>query len=197
MRRFCLKLEGVTVATRILKFWGLICLSILLSGCAGVLPVPGGSDTINKSFYETDEIMKKRIAGLYVGMHRDQAFEYLKRTERDFLLLGRNEVLSALYGGAQATFKHGYDSPLANQGLLQSLTGYKLIFKNVKRKHGISSPIAMRTNETGFSYSTILIFQDNYLFEKPVVSGGAVDASSTKTVFDYLSPQSVIGRLAI
>lgn len=149
--------------------------------------------------------MKKRIAELQVGMTKSAVFAHLDRQEEHFILLSRSEVMSALNGGSRSNPNmhyasygyggYGYGYNYANN--LQAFTGYKLIFKNVRRKHGLSSPIAMRTDESGFSYSAVFIFHNGYLYEKPVLSGGAVDASSTKTIFDYLSPESVIGRIPI
>jgi len=35
------------------------------------------------------------------------------------------------------------------------------------------------------------------LYEKPVLSGGAVDTTSTKTLFDYLSPRTIMSQAGI
>jgi len=179
----------------IFKTLFLITFSLLLPACAGIVPVPGGSDTINKNFYESDADMRERVAGLQVGMSKEQVFDALGRTEDDLILLGRDEILSALYGGKVNGFALQGAGLSYDRSLLQSLEGYKLIYKNVKRKHGVSSPISMRTNEVGYSYVSTFIFKEGKLYEKPILSGGAVDSSSSKTVFDYLSPGTVLGRV--
>ena len=175
----------------------LISFSILLSACAGIVPMPGGSDTINKGFYESDVDMRERVASLEVGMPKSEVFEILGRTEDDFILLSRDEIVSTLYGGVQSNFAFREAEPLYDRELLKSLDGYKLVYKNVKRKHGVSSPIAMRTNEVGYSYVSSFIFKDDILYEKPVLSGGTVDASSSKTISDYLSPEKVMGHVGV
>ncbi|MCI5060737.1 MAG: hypothetical protein MRY79_06675 [Alphaproteobacteria bacterium] len=183
-----------------------------MSACAGLAPVPGGSDTVNRSFYESENDLKTRIQDLKVGMTKEQVFARLNRQEEHFILLSRKEIMSALNGGTSQVahtpnyppsygyspygynYYARYNNPANN---LQAFSGHKLIFKNVERAHGISSPIAMRTDESGFSYTATFIFYNNYLYEKPVLSGGAIDARSTKTIFDYLSPSNVIGRIPI
>ena len=181
--------------TKIFNIFALIGASVLLSGCAGSLPLPGGEETINESFYDSDISMKAKIGNLREGMPKRLVFQRLNRNEKDFLMLSRQEVVSALYGGQPMMQMPSADGTLHDSTFLQSLSGYQLIFKRVERKHGISSPIAMRTDEVGFSYSTILIFKDDKLFEKPVLSGGMIDSQATKTLFDYLSPGTVMGRL--
>lgn len=201
-----------------LKLCGIAVLALFLAGCAGHFPVPGGSDTVNSSFYESEDDLKGRIQALNVGMPKAEVFAKLDRKEEHFILLSRNEITSTLYGGVQPQYmpqysyaSYGYGNNYGNrynyggnnygsggyQSGLQSFTGYKLIFKNVEREHGISSPIAMRTDEVGFSYVATFIFQNGRLYEKPILSGGVVDARSTKTIFDYLSPETVMGRVPI
>ena len=60
--------------------------------------MPGGSDTINQSFYESETDLKTRIEHLQVGMTENQVFSQLGRHEDHFIMLSRNEILSALYG---------------------------------------------------------------------------------------------------
>ena len=169
----------------------------MLSGCAGIMPLPGGKDTINHAFYKTDIDLKSRIASLEEGMPRDEVFAFLERHEDDFILLSREEIVTNLYGGQPIAGVQSVSSPIYSRETLQALTGYKLMFKKVKRKHGVSSPIAMRTNETGYSYTAIFIFKNDELYEKPVLSGGAVDTSSTKTLFDYISPRTIMSQAGI
>jgi len=172
-------------------------LSVGLMGCAGFAPLPGGKDTVNHEFYESDEDMRTLVSELKVGMSRDDVFNHLNRQEDDFVLLNRREIIETLYGGHYVNVSFAKDSPMNNPEGLKSLAGYKLFFKKVNRKHGISSPIAMRTNEIGYNYQVALIFKDGHLFEEPIVSGGVVDASSTKTIFDYLSPKTLMGSAGI
>jgi len=169
----------------------------MFTACAGIMPLPGGKDTINHAFYETDIDLKSRIVSLEEGMPRDEVFAFLERHEEDFILLDRQQIVTTLYGGQQVAAVQSVNSPVYSRKTLQALTGYKLMFKKVKRKHGVSSPIAMRTNETGYSYTATFIFKDGALYEKPVLSGGAVDTTSTKTLFDYLSPRTIMSQAGI
>lgn len=166
---------------------------IMLGGCAGIVALPGGKDTINHSFYENDKDLKSRIVNLEEGMSTEDVFVALDRNPEDFIILTRQEIVSTLYGGEQMAATQAAHSSYDRKAL-QSLDGYKLLFKKVKRKHGVSSPIAMRTNETGYSYTATFIFKDGILYEKPILAGGVVDTTSTKTLFDYLSPGTFMGQ---
>jgi hypothetical protein len=168
-------------------------LPFLVLGCAGVAPVPGGGDTVNGSFYKSEDDLKTRVDSLKEGMTQAEVFAKLNRKKDDFIALGRDEIMAALYGGQQYAMST-FSRPDHNRQYIQSLSGYKFTFKNIKRKHGVSSPISMRTHENGYHYTTTLIFKDGVLYEKPILSGGIVNASSSKTLFDYLNLGSVVGR---
>ncbi len=173
---------------------------IALPGCAGIAPVPGGTETINKSFYESDSDLKSRIGDISVGMSKEEVLTGLDRTEDQLVMLNREEIISTLYPSTSGRFAYndrGGKKALYDRDFLLSLSGYKLLFKKISRKHGVSSPIAMRTNESGYSYSAVFIFEDGVLYEKPLLSGGVVDVSSTKTIFDYLSADTVMRRVGI
>ncbi len=171
--------------------------AFILSGCAGVLPMPGSSESVNRDFYENDINMKERVLSLREGMTTDAVFAHLGRQESDFILLDRTQIVAVLYGGQQLEFVQNVKNPMHERDFLRGLSGYKLIFKKVRRKHGISSPISLRTKEFGYSYETNLIFKDGYLFEQPILSGGAVDVISKKTIFDYMTPATVMGQFGI
>lgn len=128
-------------------------------------------------------------------MTKSQVFNSINRAEEDLIILSRDEIMFNLYGGQKLEFSQNHDNPLDEREFLKSLTGYKLIFKDIKRKHGLSSPISIRTNEVGFNYVAAFIFKDGILYEKPILSGGSVDASSSKTIFDYLNPSMVLNRI--
>jgi len=164
-----------------------VCL-LLLAGCAGRAPVPGGNDSTNEGFYKDPDDFKVRLSRLQIGMAEEEVFAQLGRYRTDFITLSRQEIVTALFGGGSLQVP---GDPAAQNALLynlQSLYGYKLEYKNVKRKLGFSSPIRVRTDESGFDYTAILIFQQGRLFEKPVISGGTVNDKSSKTVFDWLNP---------
>lgn len=167
-----------------------------ITGCAGILPVPGGNETVNESFYETKEDLLARLETITIGMTEKQVFSALGRKEADFQRLTRQDVVTALLGTSNVEFKDGEDTQKYNHELLQSLYGFRLSYEIVKRKHGFSSPIRIRTDEKGFYYIATLIFRDGVLFEKPILSGGVVNASSSKTFFDYLNPGTLINHSA-
>ena len=171
--------------------------AFVLSGCAGVLPMPGSSESINRDFYENDVSMKERVLSLREGMTVSEAFAHLGRKESDFIMLDRTQIVAVLYGGQQLEFVQNVSYPMQERNFLRGLSGYNLAFKKVKRKHGLSSPISLKTKKMGYSYETNLIFKDGYLFEKPILSGGAVDVISKKTVFDYMTPATVMRPLGI
>ncbi len=173
-----------------------MCAAILTgtTGCAGIMPVPGGNETVNESFYETKEDLLTRLETITSGMTEKEVFAALDRHEADFQRLTRQEVVTALLGTSNVEFKDGTEEQNYNQHLLQSLYGFRLSYQIVKRKLGFSSPIRIRTDEKGFDYIVTLIFRDGVLFEKPILSGGVVNASTSKTFFDYLNPGTVMDR---
>ena len=169
------------------------CLS--LQACSGVLPVPGGRSTINDDFYHSDAEMQASLESLKIGMTEQVVFSKLGREKEDLNKLDRQGIIQALYGGQFSPYISGSaENPYANLDL-KALSGYELNCRSVKRKHGLKSPISIRTNEQGYDYKATMIFLDGALFEAPIISGGLIDSSSSKTLFDYLNPSMVFKRL--
>ncbi|MBI3441689.1 MAG: hypothetical protein HY052_07840 [Proteobacteria bacterium] len=162
----------------------------VLTGCEGYAPAPGGTDEVNSSFYTTKDDFMARLASIVPGMSQEDVLANLGRKEGDLIRLKRDEVLVALLGTNNITLK---DNDLG-QDQLRSLYGYKLSYRSVERKHGFASPIRVQTDEKGFDYTITLIFRDGVLFEKPIITGGVVNSSSTKTFFDLLTPGSIAGH---
>lgn len=165
---------------------------LLLCGCARYLPVPGGTDTVNKSYYTTREDLLARLNALTPGTSEQAVFETLGHQPDDFLKLERNQIVDALYGTSNVAFNDGSPAREDHTYFLQSLYGYRLNYKIVKRRHGFTSPIRIETDESGFDYAVALIFRDGILYTAPVVTGGTVNRSSTKTFFDYLNPGTIL-----
>lgn len=165
------------------------CLVLLFVACAPKAPVPGGTNAINEKFYKSKDEFLQKLDRLQAGMTEQDVFSTLGRQPRELVRLKRDEIVMALLGADNITFKDG----LQDKDLLQSLYGYRLNYKRVKRVHGFSSPIRIRTNEDGFDYNAVLIFREGHLFEKPILTGGVVDATSSKTFFDLLSPSTIFG----
>lgn len=167
--------------------------SILLAACAGMLP--GGEDSINKGFYESDDQLKEWVDSLQPGMSKGEVFARLGRSEGDFKRLRRDEIVATLFGGGDAgvpiTFSPGMDI----KQFLDELEGYNLSYKKVKRRHGFTSPIRVRTDETGFSYNITVVFRNGVLFEKPMLTGGVVNGADSSTLFDYLNPGTILGAV--
>ena len=165
------------------------CLSVLfMSGCAGALP--GGKETVNAGFYNSGEELKDRIAQLEPGMTRDAVFAKLGRTQDDFTRLNREQIVIALFGGKEAILPGTRQEQIL---FLRALTGYRLDFRTVKRRHGFTSPITVKTDKKGFEYSLTLIFYDDTLLEAPVAQGGVITGADSKTLFDYLNPGLIFG----
>lgn len=166
---------------------------IFLPSCAGFLPVPGGDETINKTFYETDHDFLAAVQNLEPGMSEEQVSSILGREEDDFVKLNRSEIFDALYGGSDVELLNKFDGWDSANHFLQSFYGYRFSFKVVEQEHGFSSPIRIRTNESGYSYTASFIFQNGALYEKPILSGGVVNNTRSSTIFDYLSPRILLG----
>lgn len=167
---------------------------VILTGCAGVLPVPGGDKTINKTFYKTDEDLLLALGKVDIGISEEEVFTTLDRKKEDFIKLDRYNILEVLYGGSDTELQQRVAGQNHQNHLLQSLYGYRFSFKSVETGHGLSSPIRLRTDEEGYDYTVSLIFRNGYLFEKPILSGGKVKSSYSSTIFDYLNPGIVLDR---
>jgi hypothetical protein len=171
----------------------LACL-LMLPSCAQYAPVPGGSDAENSSFYKSDEALKKTVDELEVGMTEKDVFEKLGHDRDSMPRMSREEIVAALYGGSNADFNGTLRDQELARSFLNSLDGYRLVYSNVKRNHGFSSPIRIRTMEKGYEYTANLVFQHGLLFEKPVLSGGPVNKNSSKTLFDYMNPLAIVSK---
>lgn len=167
----------------------LVFLSLSLSACVGTLP--GGNDKINQNFYSSPETLQTFAEELTPGMTKEEAFARLGRVEKDFAVLTRQETVGALFGGESAGVPASFSADEGIKRYLESLEGYRLHFKTVKRRHGFSSVIRIQTDASGFDYKMDMIFKDGRLLEKPVLTGGKINSTSSDTIFDFLNP----GRL--
>jgi hypothetical protein len=164
-------------------------LSIFLtSGCVGMLP--GGSEADNDSFYDSVKELQGWVNDLKPGMKKGEVFARLGRRQEEFERLTRSDIVGVLFGGKDAGIPTGFTPPGGENiaRFLNSLEGYRMVYKKVKRKHGFTSPIRVQTDEKGYSYEISLIFKDGRLYEKPFLTGGIVNGVSSKTLFDYLNP---------
>ena len=171
-----------------------VVLSAALCGCAGSLPVPGGDEQVNSKGYDSQQDLLNRINGLQIGMTESLVMTMLKKTESDLIRLNRPEIMTALYGGGNSGFNGTYEEQERARAFLQTLSGFRLNYVSTEKEHGFSSLIRMKTHETGYSYVVTLVFQNGRLFDKPIVSGGVVDGTTSKTVFDYLNPGNIFSR---
>jgi hypothetical protein len=166
-------------------------LVFFLCGCVGSLP--GGTDAVNKSFYNSNADLESWVDSLDTGMPREEVFARLGRTQKDFRRLARSEIVGVLFGGEDAGIPVHFYTDESILSFLDSLDGYRIEYKTVKRRHGFSSPIRLQTDAKGFDYSLSLIFKEGKLYQKPYLTGGRVNNSSTRTLFDYLNPGLILG----
>lgn len=149
---------------------------------------------MNSQGYSSQLDLLDRVKGLQIGMSEDLVLTMLKRTRNDLVMLSRPEIITALYGGGSSGFNGTYEEQERARAFLQTLSGYKLLYINTEKDHGFSSPIRIKTHESGYNYTITLVFQNGRLFDKPALSGGPVDDYSSKTVFDYLNPGNIFSR---
>ncbi len=174
----------------LLAFSFALIMTLSVSGCAGSLP--GGSDAVNDSLYDSNANLKEWVDSLEPGMSKPEVFARLGRVERDFRRLDRGEIVGTLFGGKDAGIPIHFRTGEDIMQFLNSLEGYRIAYKRVKRKHGFSSLIRIQTDEKGYDYEISLIFKNGQLYQKPFLAGGVVNEKSSKTVFDYLNPGSFI-----
>lgn len=174
----------------LLTFCLALIMALSISGCTGTLP--GGSDAVNDSLYDSNANLKEWVDSLEPGMSKAEVFARLGRVERDFSRLDRGEIVGTLFGGKDAGIPIHFRTEEDIMHFLNSLEGYRLAYKRVKRKHGFSSLIRIQTDEKGYDYEISLIFKNGTLYQKPFLAGGVVNEKSSKTLFDYLNPGSFI-----
>lgn len=183
-------MRGMTVGNKLLALFLLAVVACGMSSCAGAFP--GGSDSTNKGYYNNPAELKEWASSLEAGMGRDEVFARLGRVKTDLKILSREETMTVLFGGRNGgvpiTFNPGTDI----KTYLESVEGYRLEFKDVKRRHGFTSPIRIRTDESGYDYTLNLIFREGRLIEKPVLQGGIVNKQDSSTLFDYLNPGTIL-----
>lgn len=162
-------------------------LCLLLLGCASFLPVPGGSSASNFNFYKSGSELKSLLSEVSEGMPEQEIFLRLKHKKEDFTELTSSEIIQAVFGGENVPLPDNFKNGLSTFEFVQSLKGYRLVFKKVKRKHGFYSPIGIQTDQKGFDYCLILIFQNGKLFGKPILTGGIVNDTNRTNIFDYFN----------
>lgn len=189
--KVCSNMKPHTAYIRVAAALGLS-LALGLSGCAGKAPVPGGTEDVNKQCFSSVSDMQARLLSLSPGMPEDQAMLGLCEKKEEFSRLDRREIRVALLGGDNVLFSAGQTGD--DSALIRTLYGYKLAYKSTKKRHGFSSPIRIQTNETGFNYTIRLIFRDGVLFERPILSGGIVNETTSGTLFDFITPGTIINK---
>ena len=161
---------------------------LMLGACSGVMPVPGGTKTVNQDYYKDREEMLARVYMVKPGMSKADVFEILEREEDDFQILSRNQIVLAMYGTDNINLTQ-------DMYFLKNLYGYSMQYAKVKRNHGFNSPISMKTKENGYAYTVTLIFEGDKLHENPIISGGDSYGSDSNTIFDYLTPGNAMSAV--
>lgn len=175
--------------------WKVLCLSLTLAlvSCAGVAPVPGGSDSVNSDYYKSADDFKTRVSTLQAGMSEELVMDILGRKPEEMVRMTRNEVVTALYGPNTMQVVDSSNERDETHRFLSSLYGYRLEYKDVDKHLGLASLIRMSTQKEGFGYTVYMVFQGGKLLEKPEISGGPVSETSSKTLFEYMNPASMLG----
>jgi len=170
---------------------------LALTACSSYAPVPGGDDTTNSDFYKNEAQFHEKMKELHTGMSESDVFKHLGRDADDLHKLDREATIAALYGREASSIKNLSYSATEAPVFIDSLSGYMFYYKNVERKHGFTTPWRVKTTEKGYNYTVKLIFKDGHLYEKPILSGGEIRNSSSKTIFDWLSPGRVMDAAGI
>ena len=164
-------------------------LALALTACVYVASVPGGGDTANEAAFKSADDLKAHVAVLTAGMTEEEVFQALGVKREAFTVIDPEDLWRIGLGRsvAQAGATSGWNSAAL-------LTGYRLRYKSVTRQHGLSSPIRIQTAENGFNYELTLIFRDGKLLERPILSGGLVRETSSRTLFDYVTPGTALNH---
>jgi len=174
-------------------FISMLALSMSLSACADHMPVPGGTADCNQACFSSIADMQARILSMQPGMKESEVFTKLCEKRESMTRLNRGEIRTALLGGPDVLFAS--DNGETDAQIIQSLYGYSLSYKSVKSQHGFTSPIRIRTNETGYAYIVTLIFREGKLYAKPILTGGLVNNVTSGTLFDFITPGTVLSSI--
>ena len=166
-----------------------------LGGCTGALSLPGGDDSNNSGSYASPDALLSKLNAMQPGMAAQDVFVRLGRAPTDMNRLQKMEILQALYGSSNVQFSGGLLGRDTQSQFLSSLYGYSLNFKSVKKDMGFSNPFRIRTDEHGYDYTVVFVFQDGKLYAPPIVTGGTVQKSSSKTLFEFLTPGMVTSHI--
>jgi len=169
----------------------LIMASAGLVSCADHMPVPGGSDDINKSCFTSVADMQARVLAMNPGELESQVFADLCAKRESMIRLERRDIRTALLGGPDVLFATTPGGETDSQ-IIQGLYGYNLIYKQLKTVHGFVNPIRIRTDQTGFNYTITLIFREGKLYVKPILTGGPVKDVTSGTLFDFITPGTLL-----
>lgn len=169
-------------------------LAIVLGMTACVGALPGGNENINSKFYDSETVLQTWVDDLQPGMTKAEVFARLGRNEGDFIKLNRGEVVGVLFGSQDNGVPYQLQTQEDIHSFLNSLEGYRLNFKSIKKRHGFSSPIRIQTDSKGFDYILNLVFRNGFLYEKPMLLGGFITGSNSKTLFDYLNPGTILNQ---
>ena len=148
---------------------------------------------------------------MHPGMSEGEVFAKLCSSSKkeSMARLDRREIRTSLLGGPDVPFvspgggvitggapdPSAKTSELSDSQIIQSLYGYKLSYKSVKKKHGFTSLIRIRTDESGYDYIVTLIFQNGALFANPILTGGPVNTVTSSTLFDFITPGTIVSRI--
>jgi len=174
---------------------GLFTVTFGLSACADHMPVPGGTDDVNKSCFKSIADMQARILSIRIGEPEGEVLASLCAKRESLTRLDRREIRTALLGGPDVLFASANGE--TDSQIIQSLYGYSLNYKGVKSVHGFTSPIRIRTDQTGFNYTVTLVFRDGKLYARPILTGGIVNDISSGTIFDFITPGTVLSHTPV
>ena len=166
-----------------------------LAGCTGALSLPGGDDTNNSASYTSPDDLLSRLNAMQPGLAAQDVFVRLGHAPSELNRLQKPEILQALYGSTNVSFDAARIGDDSQSRFLASLYGYSLNFKTVKKEMGFNGPFRIETDENGFDYTAIFVFQNGKLYAAPIVTGGVVRKSTSKTLFEFLNPGMVTKHL--
>ena len=165
----------------------LLLLCVAITGCADKMMVPGGDKQVNEQIFSGKQDLLNRIAKVQEGMSQNHVFSIFDVEEKDLVKIGREDIMRALFGDNRIPMSElGHQDPVALRNFLRELYGYTFQYQDIKRSHGFKDVIRYRTKEKGFDYDVTLIFHNGALFEKPVLTGGAVKKAHSISIFDSI-----------
>ena len=144
--------------------------------------------THNIDVFKNEADYTSRVASVSKGMPMDQVLSILNFPRGRLVALDRTEMMTALYG-ENANLRGSLKELEEASRYFDTLSVYKLQYRNVKTEESLSMKAAWNTDREGYDHTLVLVFdkKTGVLLNDPINSGGYVNGNDS----DALIPKAI------